>query len=150
MWGPFAVVQSPSHVWRSPCPSPSPRVCPSSCPLHWWCHPAITFSDTLFSFCLQPFPASGTFPASQLFASDDQNTGTSASASVLLTSIQGWFPLRSTGLISLLSKGLSGVFSGGISFCQRTQRYYYVYLEEKPGPSFMTALPLFLHSLLLL
>ena len=130
---------------RSPCPSPSPRVCPSSCPFHWWCHPAIASSDTLFYFCLQSFPASGTFPVSQLFTSDDQATG--ASPWVLPTKIQGWFPLRSTGLISLLSKGLSGVFSGGRSFCQRTQRYYYVSLEEEPGPSFMTAPPLFLHSL---
>ena len=47
----------------------------------------------------------------QLFASDDQNTGVSASASILPMSIQGWFPLRLTGVISLLSKGLLGVFS---------------------------------------
>ena len=92
-------------------PSPSPKVCPSSCPLHWWCHPAISSSDTLFSFCPQSFPASGNFPMSQLFAQDDQNTGASASASVLPIKIQGWFPLRLTGLISLLSTGLSGVFS---------------------------------------
>ena len=71
----------------------------------------ILSSDTLFWFCPQSFPASGTFPMSQLFASDDQNTGVSASASVLPTSIQGWFPLRLTVLISLLSKGLSGFFS---------------------------------------
>ena len=70
------------------------------------CYPAISFADTLFSFCLQ-----GTFPVSQLFASDDQTTGVSASASVLPRSVQGWFPSRLTGLISLLSKGLSGVFS---------------------------------------
>ena len=93
-----------------PCPSPSPEVCPSSCLLLWWCHPAISSSDTLF-FCPQSFPASGTFPMSWLLSSDDQNTGASASASVLPTSIQGWFPLRLTGLISLLSKVLSGVFS---------------------------------------
>ena len=96
---------------RPPSPSPSPRVCPSSCPLHQWCHPAISSSDTLLSFCPQSFPASGTFTMSQLFASDDQNTGASASVSVLPMSIQGWFPLRLTGLISLLTKGLSGVFS---------------------------------------
>ena len=66
---------------------------------------------TPFSFCPWSFPASGTFPMSQLFASGDQNTGASASASVLPMSIQGWFPLRSTGLISFLSKRLSGVFS---------------------------------------
>ena len=40
------------------CPSPSPRVCPSSCSLHQWCHPAISSSDDLF-FCPQSFPASG-------------------------------------------------------------------------------------------
>ena len=92
-------------------PSPSPKVCPSSCSLHQWCHPAISSSDALFSFCPQSFPTSRTFPVHQLFASDDQNTGVSASASVLPTSIQDWLPLRLTGLISLLSKGLSRVFS---------------------------------------
>ena len=49
---------------RPPCLSPSPKVCPSSCPLHQWCHPAISSSDTLFSFCPQYYPASGTFPVS--------------------------------------------------------------------------------------
>ena len=65
----------------------------------------------LFSFSPQSFPPNETFPISQLFISDDQNTAASASASVLPTSIQGWFPFRLTDLISLLSKGLSGVFS---------------------------------------
>ena len=46
---------------RPPCPSSSLRVCPRSCPLHRWCHPAISSSDTLFSFCPQSFPALGTF-----------------------------------------------------------------------------------------
>ena len=96
---------------RPPCPSPSPKVSPSSCPLHQWCHPAISSSAALFAFCPQSFPASGTFPMSQLFASDDQNTTASASTSALPMCIQGWFPLRLTGLISLLSKGLSRVFS---------------------------------------
>ena len=63
---------------RPPCPSPSPEVCPSSCPLHRWCHPAISSSVALFSFCLQFFPASGSFPMSHTFASEDQNTGASA------------------------------------------------------------------------
>ena len=58
---------------RPLCPSPSPRVCPSSCPLHWWYHPAISSSDTLFS-CFQSFLASGTFPMSRMFASGDQYT----------------------------------------------------------------------------
>ena len=95
---------------RPPCPSPSPKVCPSSCPLNQWCHPAISPSDALFSFCPQSIPASGTFPMTHLFISGDQNTGASGSASVLPMSIQGWFSLRLTDLI-LLSKRLSRVFS---------------------------------------
>ena len=94
-----------------PCPLPSPGVGSDSCPLHWWCHLAISSFDALLSFCPQTFPASGTFPMSWLFTSNDQNTGTSASVSVLSMSVQGLFPLRLTGLISLLSKGLSGLFS---------------------------------------
>ena len=62
------------------------------------------------SFCLQSFPASGSFPMRWLFASGGQNIGASASPSVLPMNIQGWFPLRLTGLISLLSKGLSRAF----------------------------------------
>jgi len=84
---------------------------PSSCPMHWWCHPAISSSDVLFSSYSQSFPASGIFPMSHLFVSDDQNTGTSALALVLPMSIQGGFPLRCPGFVSLLSKGYSGVFS---------------------------------------
>ena len=98
------------HV-RPPHLSPSPRVCPSSCSLHWWCHPVISSSDALFS-CPQSFPVSGTFPMSCLFTSDDQNTG--ASASVLPVNIQRWSPLGLTGLISLLAKGLLGVFTSTI------------------------------------
>ena len=74
-------------------------------------HPAISSSNALLSFCPQSFPASGTFPISRLFASGDQNTGASALAPVLPMNIQGWFPLKFSGFISLLSKGLSGVFS---------------------------------------
>ena len=96
---------------RLPCSSLSPGVCPSSCLLREWCHPTISSSVFIFSFCLQSFPASGSFSMSWLFASDGQSTGASASASILPMNIQGWFPLRLTGLISLLSKGLSRVFS---------------------------------------
>ena len=92
-------------------PSPSPRVCPSSCPLNWWCHPSISSSVALISSCLQSFPASGSFPMSQFFTNCGQSIEASASASVLPMSIQGWFPLGLTGLISLLSKGLSRVCS---------------------------------------
>ena len=96
---------------RPPCPSPSPGVCPGLCSLHEWCHPDISSCDVLFSFCPQSFPALGTFQMCHLFTSDDQNTGASVSASVLPVDNQGCSPLRSTGLISLQSKGLSGVFS---------------------------------------
>ena len=96
---------------RLPCPSLSSRICPGSRSLHRWCHPAISSSDALFSICPQSFPASGTFPVSHLFLSDDQSIGGSVSASVLPMNIQGWSPLRLTGLISLLAKGLWGVFS---------------------------------------
>ena len=102
----------PSHGLqhtRLPCPSPTPGACSYSCPWSQWCHPTISSSVALFSSCPQPFPASGTFPMSWLFASDDQTTG--ASASVLPMSILGWFPLRLPSLISLLSEGLSRVFS---------------------------------------
>ena len=64
-----------------------------------------------FPFCLQFSPASGSFPMKWLFALGGQSIGASASASGLPMNIQGWFPLGSNGLISLLSKGLSRVFS---------------------------------------
>ena len=86
---------------RPPCPSLSPGVCPSSRPLSWWCYPTISSSVTLF-LRLQFFPASEPFPMSWPFASGGQSIGTSPSASVLPMSIQGWFPLRLTGFISLL------------------------------------------------
>ena len=96
---------------RLPCPSSSPRLCSNSCPLSWWSHPTILSSVVPFSSCLQSFPASGSFPMRQLFAWGGQNTGASASASFLPINIQDWFPLGLTGLISLLSEGLSRVFS---------------------------------------
>ena len=96
---------------RLPCPSPTPRACSNSCPSSQWCHPTISSSVVPFSSCLQSFPASGSFPMSQFFASGGQSTGVSASASVLPVNIQDWFPLGLTGWISLQSKGLSRVFS---------------------------------------
>ena len=85
----------------------------NSCLWSQWCHPTISFSAAPF-FCLQSFPASKSFPMSWLFISGGQGIGASASASVLSVNIQGWRPLGLTGLISLQSKGLSGVFSGTI------------------------------------
>ena len=103
------------HV-RLPCPSPTPRACSNSCALSQWCYSTILSFVVPFSSCLQSFPASGSFPMSQFFASGDQIIGASAlasnkSASVLPMNIQDWFPLGLTSLISLQSKGLSRVFS---------------------------------------
>ena len=87
-----------------PCPSLFPRVCLNSCPLSWWwttIHPSVS----PFSSCLQSFPASGSFPMSQFFASNGQSIR--AAASVLPMNIKVWL----TGLISMLSKGLSRIFS---------------------------------------
>ena len=76
-----------------------PRVCSNACPLSRWCHPVISSSVVPFSSCLQSFPESGSFPVVWLFASGGQSIGASASVSVLLMNIQGWFPLGFTGLI---------------------------------------------------
>ena len=78
-----------------------------SCPLSWWCHPTISSSVILIYSC----PASGSLTVSQFFASCGQSIGVSASASVLSVNIQGWLLFKLTGWISLVSKGLSGVFS---------------------------------------
>ena len=119
-------VQHARHL----CPSPPPEVCPSSCPSHQCCHPVISSSDTLFSFCPQSLLASEIFPMNWLFISDHQNTGASASASVLPLSIQGWFPLTLTGLMSSLSRGLSGVFSS-----TTIKRYQFFGILPSYGPT---------------
>ena len=105
---------------RCMCPSPSPGVCSSSCPLSQWCHPSISASVAPLSFCLQSFPASG-----------GQRTGPSAFASVLPMHIQDWFPLGFTDLISLLSKGLSRVFSSTTVWKHQT-----LTLSLLQGPTF--------------
>ena len=99
----FSQVQLLSHVWlfathepqhtRPPCPSPTPGVYPNPCPLSRWCHPTISSSVVPFSSCPQSFPASGSFPMSQLFTSGGQNIGVSAWVSVLPMNTQDWSPL---------------------------------------------------------
>ena len=96
---------------KPPCPSPTHGVYSNSSPLSRWCHPTISSSVIPFSSHLQSFPASESLQMSQFFTSGGQSIGVSASTSVLPVNIQGWFPLRGTGWISLLSKGLSRVFS---------------------------------------
>ena len=82
---------------RPPCPSPTPGVYPNSCPLSQWYHPTISSYVVPFSSCLQYFPASGSFPTSQLFAWGGQSIGVSASASVLPMNTQDWSSLGWTG-----------------------------------------------------
>ena len=100
----------PQHA-KPPCPSPTSGIYSNPCPSSQGCHPTISFSVVPFSSHLQSFPASGSFQMSQLFASGGQSIGVSASASVLPMNIQDWSPVGWTGWISLLSKGLSRVFS---------------------------------------
>ena len=104
----------PDSLWpcglqhaRLLCPSLSPGVCSNSCPLSWWCY--LTISATPFSFCLQSFPASESFPRSQPFTSGSQSIGTSASATVLPMNIQDWFPLGLTSVIFLQFKRLASL-----------------------------------------
>ena len=78
---------------RPPCPSSAPRAYPNSSPLSQWCHPTISSSVTLFSYCLQCFPLSESFPRSWLFSSGGQSIGASASASGCPMNSQCWFLL---------------------------------------------------------
>ena len=87
---------------RPPCPSLTPRVYPNSCPLSQWCHPTISSSVIPFSSCPQSFPASGSFPLSQLFASCGQSIAVSGSTSVLPVNTQDWYPLGWTGWMLIL------------------------------------------------
>ena len=96
-----------------PCLSLSPRVWSNSCLLSQWYHPVISSSVFPFSSCPQSFPALGSFPMSQFFASSGQSIGASVSTSVLSMSIQDWFPLGLIGLIFLLPKGYPNVFISG-------------------------------------
>ena len=100
----------PQHA-RPPCPSPTPGIYSHSFPSSQWCHPTISSSVIPFSSCTQSFPESESFQMSQLFASGGQSIGVSASTSVLPVNTQDWSLLGWPGWISLLSKGLSRVFS---------------------------------------
>ena len=94
-----------------PCPSLSPGVCSNLCPSSRWCHPAISFSVVPFASCLQSFPASGSFPMSQLFESGGQTIGASA------VMVNMWGPAIDEGLIwlggTLLILVLTGLSRSG-------------------------------------
>ena len=121
-FGSLVVVQSLTCVWLFAIPwtaacqaSLSFTVCWSLLKLmsisRWWCHPTISSSVAPFSSCPLSFPASVSFPVRQLFTSGGHCILALASASVLPMNIQGWYPLRLTGLIPLKYKELSRVFS---------------------------------------
>ena len=124
---------------RPPCPSQTPRVYSNSCPSSW-CHPAISSSVIPFSSCSQCFPASGSFPMSQLFAWGGQSIAVPASASVLPMNTQDW-SLGWTGWISFQSKGLPGVFSNttvqkhqffGTQLSSQSNSHIHTWPLEKP------------------
>ena len=126
---------------RPPCPSQTPGVHPNSYASSRWCHPAISSSVIPFSSCPQSFPASGSFPVSQLFASGGQSIRVSASASVLPMNTQDWSPLGWSGWISLQSKGLSRVFSNttvqkhqffGTQLSSQSSSHIHTWPLEKP------------------
>ena len=123
------------------CPPLSPGACSNSRPLRRRCHPTIPSSVIPFSSCLQSFPASGSLPMSQFFASGGQRTGVSASVSVLPMNIQDWFPLGWIGWIPLLFKGLSRVYSSTTIWEHQffsaqpslwSNSYVCTWLQEKP------------------
>ena len=108
----------------------------NSCPLSQWYHQTISSFVIPFSSCLQSFPASVSLPMSWLFPSHGQRIGASASASVLSMNIQGCFPLGWTGLISLLSKGLSRVFSN--TTVQKSVLWHSAYFMIQLSHPYMT------------
>ena len=127
----------PQHP-RPPCPSPTTEVHPNPCPLSRWCHPTISSSVVPFSSCPQSFPASGSFPMSQLFPSGGQSIGVLALTSVLSVNTQDWSPLRWTRWISLQAKGLSRVFSN--TTVQKHQ-FFYAQFSSQSNSHIHTWLP---------
>ena len=105
----FSSVQSLRHVWLFVTPwtakyKVSLFITNSRSLLKLMSIESVSFSVICFSSCLQSFPASGSFPMNQLFTSDSQSIGVSASTSILPMNTQDWSPLGWTGWISLQSK----------------------------------------------
>ena len=121
---------------RHPCPSPTPRVHPNSCPFSRWCHPAISSSASP-----SPLTSNPSQNQSQLFTWGGQNIGVSALASVLSKNTQDWSPLEWTDSISSQSKGLSRVFSNttvqkhqffGAQLSSQSNSHIHTWSLEKP------------------
>ena len=122
---------------RVPCPSLSPSTCSNSCPLNRWCHPTISSSVSLFSFCLQCFLASGSFPMTPLFASGGQSTGALASASVLPKSLLFHFCFFHIQLKWLLSLSAKPCFEYLTSFSCHKEFSYWIFHLKKKGLFFL-------------
>ena len=128
------------HV-RTSCPSAIPGVHPNPCPSSRWCHPTISSFVVPFSSYPQSFPASGSFPMSQLFTWGGQSTGVSALASFLPKKSQDRSPSGWTGWISLQSKGLSRIFSNttvqkhqffGAQLSSQSNSHIHTWLLQQP------------------
>ena len=128
---------------RPPCPSPTTGVHPNPCPLSRWCHPAISSSVVPFSSHLQSFPASGSFPMSQLFVSGGQKYWSFRFRISPPMNIQDWSPLGWTGWISLQSKVLSRIFSNttvqkhqffGNQLPLWSNSHIHTWLQDNPEP----------------
>ena len=134
---------------RLPCLLPSPRACSNSCLFIQWCNPTISSSVIPFPSCLQSFQASGSFLMNWLLTSGGQSVKASASPSVLPMNIQGWFPLGLTGVIALLSKELSSIFSSITVRKHQSLLKTYQLLPKRiknllcPQPHFRSLSPLF-------
>ena len=125
---------------RLPCPSLSPRVCSHSCPLCWWCHPTISSSVVPFSSCPQSFPASGSFPGSQLFTPGGQSNEVSSFSispsneySGLISFRIDWFDLLAVqgALESLLSTTIQKHQLSGTQLSLWFNSYTHTWLLEK-------------------
>ena len=113
---------------RPPCPLPIRRACSDSCPLSWCTIPTISSSVMPFSFCLQSFPASGSFPMNWFFISNDQSVGASASASVHPMNIQDWSPLGLTGLFCCMKSQICIAWHVSFLSSQEDRLYWFTYL----------------------
>ena len=128
---------------RPPCPSQNPQVYPNPCPSSRWCHPAITSSVVPFSSCPQSFPALGSFPMSQLFASGGQSMGSFSFNISPSNEHPGMISFRMDWLDLLAVQGLSRVFSNttvqkhqffGAQLSLQSNSHIHTWLLEKPLP----------------
>ena len=134
-----SVIHGLQHT-RLSCPSPTTEVCLNLCPSRQWSHPTIS-SSVPPSLLPWNFHSIRIFSKKSVLCISGQSTGASASASILPMTIQSWFPLWLTGLISLHAKGLSRVFHNttvqkhqfiGAQLSSQSNSHIHTWLLEKP------------------